>query len=100
MDDRRRLGLTLFMSSPLQRRAWELVSAIPAGQRTEAICMAVCRDQDRSEMLDALRTVLQEGGASELKSEEPEKEMRESGGIDDNVLTFLRSLQGDGGDDT
>ena len=100
MDDRRRLGLTLFMSSPLQRRAWELISAIPAGQRTEAICMAVCREHDRSEMLDALRAVLQEGGAPEMKKEDPEKETRESGGVDDNVLAFLRSLQGDGGEDT
>ena len=98
MDDRRRLGLTLFMSSPLQRKAW--ISAIPAGQRTEAICMAVCRDRDRSEMLDALRAVLRESGAPVLKNEEPEKEARESGGVDENVLAFLRSLQGDGGDDT
>ncbi len=29
-----RFGTTLFLDNPLHRQAWEILSAIPAGQRT------------------------------------------------------------------
>ena len=30
-----RFGTTLFLDNPLHRQAWEILSAIPAGQRTK-----------------------------------------------------------------
>ena len=43
MTDKKRLNLSFSMASPVQREAWELLEMIPAGQRTETVCRAVCR---------------------------------------------------------
>ena len=48
----KRLGLTLFMDSPLHREAWTILSALPARQRTEAICLALCRERERDAILE------------------------------------------------
>ncbi len=40
MAEKKRLNLSFSMSSPLQREAWKLLCAIPAGQRTDAVCRA------------------------------------------------------------
>lgn len=95
MNEKRRLNLSLSMASPLQRDAWVILSAIPAGQRTDAVCHAVCRAHGESSMLDALRAVLrEEWDGSGLKTE---KTMRaqEVGDVGDDVLGFLSALQND-----
>ena len=52
MANRRRLNLSLSMASPVQREAWEVISAIPPGQRTEAVCKIILEANARREMLD------------------------------------------------
>ena len=96
--DRRRLNLSFSMASPLQREAWAILSAIPAGQRTDAVCHAVCRAHEETTMLDALRSVLREewGGAS--VTTEKSARIQEAGDVGDDVLGFLLALQDDGGE--
>lgn len=88
------------MDSPLQQEAWRILSAIPVGQRTDAVCRAVCWAYERDSLLDAVRTVIREelGGVSftTKQSEQPQ----EAGDIGDDVLGFLLALQNDGGDKT
>ena len=96
--DRRRLNLSLSMTSPLQREAWAILSAIPAGQRTDAVCHAVCRTHEETTMLDALRAVLrEEWGSSSVKTEKSAR-TQEAGDVGDDVLGFLLALQDDGGE--
>ena len=98
MNEVRRLGITLFMSSPLQREAWGILSAIPARQRTERICLALCREHERSEVLKAVREAVQDAlsGADTAQANSKAKRTN-AGNVGDDVLGFLRSLQKDGG---
>ena len=96
MANRRRLNLSLSMASPVQRKAWEIINAIPPGQRTEAVCKIILEANARQEMLDMVRAVLRE----ELKTIPKLKEISEAeaGDVDQGVLGFLLSLQ-EGEDD-
>ena len=101
MGEVRRLGLTLFMSSPLQREAWSILSALPARQRTETICLALCRAHDRDAVMGMVRQAIREERCA--AQPEPEKSnmgQARAGDFGDDVLDFLRSLQDDGGEDT
>ena len=100
MPEKRRLNLSFSMTSPLQREAWQILSAVPAGQRTEAVCHAVCQVNERDTLLDAVRTAIREelGGAS-FKTEQPQQPQRAED-VGNDVLVFLLELQNDGGDET
>lgn len=95
MSEKRRLNLSFSMASPLQREAWAILSAIPAGQRTDAVCHAVCRGQERDSLLDAVRAAIREelGGGFEPKKEQPQG----AGDVGDDVLGFLLALQDEDG---
>ena len=95
--DRRRLNLSFSMASPLQREAWAILSAIPAGQRTDAVCHAVCRTHEETTMLDALRAVLREEWGGGSLATEKCVQPQEAGDVGDDVLGFLLDLQGDDG---
>ena len=97
MSEKRRLNLSFSMASPLQREAWAILSAIPAGQRTDAVCHAVCRTHEETTMLDALRAVLREEWGGSLTTEKC-VQPQEAGDVGDDVLGFLLDLQG--GDET
>lgn len=97
-DERRRirLNLSFSMASPLQREAWEILRAVPSGQRTEAVCRAVCRMREQDALLEAVRTAVRE----ELRNMEqiPKREQAEqprAGDVGENVLSFLLGLQND-----
>ena len=90
-----RFGTTLFLDNPLHRQAWEILSAIPAGQRTNWICLALCQQAQREQFLQDLKTILQ----TELQnSSYPQtiSQPQPGGSVDDVVLGFLRSLQEEG----
>ena len=99
MAEKKRLNLSFSMASPLQREAWRILSAVPAGQRTDAVCRAVCRAHEQDNLLDAVRTAIREelGGVS-FTTEQPQQP-QQAGDVDDNVLGFLLALQNDGGDE-
>ena len=95
------------MASPVQREAWELLETIPAGQRTETVCRAVCRMFGEESLLDTVRQTIREElrvvknipAVDNIPAEEQTEQPREAGGVDENVLGFLLALQQEGDDD-
>lgn len=100
MADKRRLNLSLNLSAPHQREAWNILRAIPAGQRTDAVCRMICKGHRREDLLDGIRAVIREELHSvEFVSAKEKTEQPQAGDVDDNVLGFLLALQNDGGDE-
>lgn len=60
MAEKRRLNLSFSLSSPYQREAWRILRAIPAGQRTDAVCRMVCKAQEQDALLSAMRGLIRE----------------------------------------
>ena len=104
MNDKRRLNLSFSMSSPFQRQAWELLSAVPAGQRTETVCRAVCQMYGQKSLLETVRRTIREelrgvGSVSAKEKPEQQEQPQGTGNIGDDVLGFLLALQNDGGEE-
>ena len=100
MADKRRLNLSFSMASPFQREAWKRLCAIPSGQRTDAVCRAVCRMYEQDSLLEAVRQIIREElRGVELISAKEKAEQPQAGDVDDSVLGFLLALQNDGGDE-
>lgn len=92
MGDRRRLNLSIDLVRPDQRRAWDILSAIPPGQRTQAVCRMVAGYLDQRELLEAVRVAIREelDGVSSSKTN---TQREKAGDVNDTVLGFLRALQ-------
>ena len=92
MGDRRRLNLSIDLVRPDQRRAWDILSAIPPGQRTQAVCRMVAGYLDQRELLEAVRAAIREelDGVSSSKTN---TQREKAGDVYDTVLGFLRALQ-------
>ena len=60
MADKRRLNLSFSLTSPQQREAWRILSSIPAGQRTDAVCRMVCKAHEQDALLSAIRGLIRE----------------------------------------
>ena len=88
--------MSLSLDAPLQRQVWEILSAVPARQRTEMVCCAILQYQDRRATAEMLREMLREelNGAYTVKHEESgaEREEKQDVEISDSVLDFLASL--------
>ena len=88
------------MASPFQREAWERLCAIPAGQRTDTVCRAVCRMYEQESLLETVRQMIREELHSvEIISVKEKPEQPQAGDVDENVLGFLFALQNDGGEE-
>lgn len=88
------------MASPFQREAWKRLCAIPAGQRTDAVCRAVCRMYEQDALLEAVRQIIREElRGVEFISAKETTEQPQAGDVNDSVLGFLLALQNDGGDE-
>ena len=92
MGDRRRLNLSIDLARPDQRRAWDILSATPPGQRTQAVCRMVAGYLDQQALLEAIRITIREElrGVSSTKTN---TQRGKAGDVDDAVLGFLRALQ-------
>ena len=94
------------MASPVQREAWELLETIPAGQRTETVCRAVCRMFGEESLLDTIRQTIREElrgvritpAVETIQAKEQTEQPLEAGDVDENVLGFLLALQREGDD--
>ncbi len=96
MAEKRRLNLSLNLSIPQQREAWRILRAIPPGRRTDAVCRMVLEHKRQTELLDTIRaTIREELRGVNLISAAEKAEQPQAGDVDDNVLGFLLSLQGD-----
>ena len=99
MAEKRRLNLSFSMASPFQREAWRRLCAIPSGQRTDAVCRAICRMYEQDALLEAVRQIIREElRGVELISAKEKAEQPQAGDVDDNVLGFLLALQQEGDD--
>ena len=99
MSEKKRLNLSFSMASPLQREAWKRLCAIPAGQRTDAVCRAVCRMYEQDALLEAVRQIIREElcGVEFISAKETIEQ--QAGDVDENVLGFLLGLQKEGDDE-
>lgn len=95
MAEKRRLNLSFSMVSPLQKEAWKILSAVPSGQRTDAVCRAICKSHNENILLKSIRDIVKE----ELQNVEftAKNKQLQAGDVDENVLGFLLSLQEEGG---
>ena len=97
---RARLNLSLNLSAPHQREAWNILRAIPAGQRTDAVCRMICKGHKQEDLLDSIRAVVREElHRVEFVSVKEKNEQPQAGDVDDNVLGFLLGLQQKGDDE-
>ena len=92
------MNLSFSMSRLRHRRVWEILVAIPAGQRTDRVCQMVLESHDREEFLEAIRRMIQEEFRRRDAAAPPIDSTREAGDVGDDVLDFLLSLQNEGGD--
>ena len=100
MPEKRRVNLSLNLSAPHQREAWNILRAIPAGQRTDAVCRMICEGHKRETLLESIRAMLREElNQVEFVSAKEKTDEPQAGDVDDNVLGFLLALQNDGGDE-
>ena len=88
------------MSSPIQREAWSFLSAVPPGQRIDAVCRAVCQMYGQKSLLETVRRTIREElrGVENISAKEESEQPRETGDVGDDVLGFLSALQNDGGE--
>ena len=101
MAEKRRLTLSFSMSIPRQREAWELLCAIPSGQRADAVCRMILEHRNQNDLLETVRTVIREELSSvQIIPQTEEPEQQEAENVSDDVLGFLLSLQSEGGADT
>ena len=101
MSEKRRLNLSFSMSSPFQREAWELLSAVPPGQRVDAVCRAVCRMYGQEFLLEAVRRLIREElrGVEMISAKKESESPQVAGDVGDDILGFLFALQNDGGEE-
>ena len=91
--------MSLNLSAPHQREAWNILRGIPAGQRTDTVCQMICQARKQKNLLDSIRTVFREELCRvEFVSATEKIEQPQAGDVDENVLGFLFALQ-QGGDD-
>ena len=99
--DKRRLSLSFSMSSPIQRQAWELLSAVPPGQRIDAVCRAVCQMYGQKSLLEIVRQTIREElrDVEMISATEKSEQPQGAGEVGDDILGFLSALQNDGGEE-
>ncbi len=94
LRQRERISLALNLSAPHQREAWKILRAIPAGQRTDAVCQMICQARKQKSLESTIRAVFREElRRVEFVSGTEKIEQPQAGDVDDDVLGFLRSLQ-------
>lgn len=93
-SSKRRINLVFSMDNPMQKKAWNILSAYPPGSRTGAICQALCEYRQQEAFLGTIRQLLEdklshiEVSSAEQVPEKPQKQTDTSA-----ALAFIRSLQ-------
>ena len=90
--EKRRLSLSFSMSQREQREAWGRLSAIPPGQRMEAVCRMINGYMEQKELLEAIRNIIREETAG-ISFTKTTTQPEQAGAFDEDVLGFLRALQ-------
>ena len=95
MAGKRRLNLSFSLTSTQQREAGHILSPIPAGEGTDAVCRMVCPAQEQDAPLAAIRGVIREE-LRHLDLTTEKSQQAQAGDMDENVLGFLLALQQEG----
>ena len=88
MAGKRRLNLSFSLTSPQQREAWHILSSIPAGKRTDAVCRMVCKAHEQDTLLSAISGLIREE-LRNLDLTTEKSQQAQAGDMDENVLGFL-----------
>ena len=93
-SSKHRINLVFSMDNPMQKKAWNILSAYSPGSRTSAICQALCEYRQQEAFLRAIQQLLEdklshiEVSTVERLPEKPQKQADTSA-----ALAFIRSLQ-------
>ena len=91
---KRRLNLALSMDNPLQRQAWEILSATEPGTRTTLICHALCEYQRQQAVVENIRQLLQQDLRNITLQSMPKLSVNtEKAEENSAVLDFIQRLQ-------
>ncbi len=101
-DEKHRLNLALDMRIGDHRQAWEILSAIPRGRRTDAVCRMLIEHREQSSLQKiiqkAVREELRAYGGPPAGTTTPEHAPK-AGEVRDDILGFLVALQKEGDED-
>ena len=101
MAERRRLNLVLDTRLPSHLQAWQILERIPAGKRSQEVCRIICSQGDEKNREILLKEIIREELAevtvsSTIIDSKKINEAAEPQSVNDDVLGFLLSLQGEG----
>lgn len=91
MAGKRRLNLSFSLASTQQREAWHILSSIPAGQRTDAVCRMVCKAHEQDALLSAIRGLIREE-LRHLDLTTEKSQQAQAGDMDENVLGYYNKF--------
>ena len=86
MAETRRFSAVFHLEDPVQRKAWEILSRAPPGQRMAALCRMICGCREQEKLLEAVRTAIRDELGHVTVSE------RKNSEIPQRALDFLRGL--------
>ena len=99
MRDTRRFSLALNLEDELQAEAYATLRNAPRGSRTNLICRAVLAYGNNSRFLEEVRQMIRDEmsniGPISMTPIQRNTNDSKAGQIDEDVLGFLRSLEGD-----
>lgn len=83
----KRLSIRLNMDRLNHKKAFEILSTLPPGRKSEYIVSAIIRASDTDEVLELVRQVLHEDSAKDIQSASSNND-----GIDNVVVDYLKTL--------
>lgn len=99
MSEIHRVTLTLNMENQEQKHAWQYISSIPKGRRTQYICSKIVQQEKKKEWENLICNVIKEALRDcDIKQHtEIQTKSDEAGELKDNILGYITSLQKEGG---
>ena len=90
--DTRRLHLRFSMQKPEQRKAYDIISTIPPGQRMEYICELINRKTHLHDLEQHITSAVKKALLDYTPQIQPSKEENATGEIRGDIMDFLASL--------
>ena len=83
----KRLSIRLNMDRLNHKKAFEILSVLPPGRKSEYVVNAIIRASDTDEVLELVRQVLHEDSTKDTQSDSSNND-----GIDNVVVDYLKTL--------
>jgi ATP-dependent Lon protease len=91
-DDTRRLHLRFSMQRPEQKKAFEIISAIPTGRRMEYLCGLINRETRLHDLEQHITNAVRKALSDYQPQIKPSKEENATEEIRGDIMDFLASL--------